>query len=333
MENEDRPATREYDLQGLFELVKDTNSSYYRLEPEEYEASMGRDYVHLKEVMANWGFRLHTHGLNLPQDELETIFKYGLMTWYIDKITERTRIGLGLRSYVENVRDNEKRVNFYDFKKLMKVYHTLDESRPDIPEKMQVFCKHPNYQIFLKNSGWKYAAFHHHLMRERIMDTYLQFVQDVSESLDATGDLHMVRYIESNGQKITNIEILREMVWSEDIMRLGVVFQRLKVAVEKIGMTCQRFDKDTSFSPEQKEGIYIKLLFYDRFVTRAQELIYLLIRQAISVIHEIRDPIVDDNLELPIYRELLRWVRSSKKWCVPYNEIDLILKDPDTFLK
>jgi hypothetical protein len=329
----DGSSPENYEFKKLYDLINDTDpKSYYKMDPEEYEASMGRDYIHLKEMMRDWGFRLHCHGLTLPASELETIFRYGLMSWYINKLTEGPRIALSLKNIAENVRSNNMKIKFYDFRSLMKFYNKMDrEDRPAVPTVLQEFYRYPNYQILLKNTGWKHLSFHKHLVSESLMDTYLKFVQKIHESIEAK--YITLRHIDSNGQKIMNTEILRDMIWSEELRNLGVIFHRWKVVVEKIGLICQRFERDSTLSSDQKEDVYSKLLFYDRFASRIQELIYLTIRQAISSIHEIDDAESTTALNLPIYQEILNWIRISKNTLKPYNETDLILKKIDYFFE
>ena len=314
----------------LRDMIVDPNTEYYRLESKEYEATMGRDYFHLKERMSNWSYSLHVNGLNLPPSDLEIIFKYGLMTWYIQHMTEHTRIGLELRGMADEIEQNKRRIRFYDFKKLMIVYRDL-EVRPEIPQNLTHLQKYQNYQLLMKDSGWKYVSFHRYLVMNRLYESYGRFVRDLNTYVEESHRLDMVRYIESNGQKIMNTEMIREMVWSEDLRRLGIFFQRWKVAIEKLGRTCQNFNSDDTLDTEQKKKTYDRLLFYDRLVTRVQELVFLLLRQGISTVHEIEDP-VTRNLELPVYQEILKWIRESNRALLPYNDVDLILKEIEHFL-
>jgi hypothetical protein len=239
---------------------------------------------------------------------------------------------LSLKSLSENVTTNKIRIKFYDFRRLMKFYDKMDKSiRPDMPIEIRELCQYPNYQIMLKYHGWKHISFHKHLVSENLLNLYLKFVQNIHETIEKS--YVTLRHIDSNGQKILNTEMLREMMWSEELGKLGVVFQRWKVVVEKMSSLCQRFENDDTFTLDQKKGAYSKLLFYDRFTARVQELIYLLIRQSVSNIHEMDDPISTDALNLPIYREILNWIQNSKNSLKPYNETDLMLKDTEDFFK
>lgn len=326
-------SSKDFDIKYLYHLINDTKpGTYYELRDEEYEASMGRDYIELNKIMGNWGRRLHSDGLNLHISELETIFKYGIMTWYINKLIERPQAVLSLRTYRQDIQSGKFRINFYDFKRLMNLYANLDVSiKPKLPSELQKIQKFSNYQLLLRSSGWKYMSFHQYLLMEGILDIYFKFADKINCAIDNSGEFNVILSNDSY-DKLLNIDILREMVWFDEIKKLGAVYQRWKIIIEKLEIICQKFDTDNTICTQQKQNIYSRLLFCDRFVTRIQEMIYLMVRQSISTIYEIRDPILE-KMNLPIYRELSKWIKNSKNCLNKYDETDLIFKDTDYFFE
>lgn len=315
----------------LLRLVMDPNEPYLKLSTNIYEASMGNEYFELRENLEDWGYKLHEHGLNLSVSDMELIFKFGIMDWYILEITKIHRILLKFKTYITNVKNGNIRIVFYDFKELMILYSNIDQDvRPQIPKELSTLILAKNYQIFLKDNGWNHPSFHQHLFKERIMNSYLNFVQLVIDSIYKN-----VKYIDNTKivSNVLNIEYLRNAVLNDDLRKLGIVFQRWKIIVEKMGGICQKFETDKTMTTERKERIYSNFLIIDRLTTRIQELIYLMINQSIASILNTPD-LISENINLPIYHTILNWIRNpnSNNCLNPVSDYDLVSRDIRWFL-
>jgi hypothetical protein len=306
--------------------------AYSRLDPNEYEASLGRDYIRLKGEMPDWGYRLHVHGLHLPMEDMDIIFKYGLLSWYVEHFLGHYRTALRLRSYYDDVVSEKRRVRFYDLIEFLKFYAELEPrlQRP-LSQEIEFLKPFKNYQLLLKGSGWKHRSFHLYLENEKRMEMYLEFIQNLIEAIEQSNDYDVLSEVHQTHQKITDTETIREMIYSDDLKRLGIIFQRWKIVVEKISNVCARFETDDTFTVNQKEMIYENMLFYDRFTSRVQEMIYFKIREAIGAVYDILGGI--SALDKPVYNviDILVSGESGQKLIGPYNESDLFTRDIDYF--
>lgn len=102
-------------------------------------ASLGNDYHELRLRYPNWSYDLHSRGNILGNDKLEIIAVHGIITWYIDQMSD-IDINYPYKKKIDELCTDFKSITFYDFQKLCKFSSQWD-----------------NYKDHIKNSnGYKY---------------------------------------------------------------------------------------------------------------------------------------------------------------------------------
>jgi hypothetical protein len=300
------------------------SGEYSKLGVGEYEASMGHEYFKLKSIMRDWGNRLHSHGLQLPGNELEIIFRTGLLVWYVDYLTQYYVDIQDLEKHYQDVVAGKRRVCFYDMIRYRKLYNVLKKRRITCThtEKVLQFIEsmrgHKSYQSILHANGYRDPiSFHDYLISREIADTYLQFIRQIAES--SHHDLPKSRLLDKHN--------LVDMVCSPYVVRLGTIFQRQKIIVENLEKLCENFGTDDTFSQETRGKIYSDLLIYDRFATRVQEMIFHEVCKVILCVlgtDTLGDEI--DPLDHQVYDEIEKIINSvgGDRLIAPQNKLIVI---------
>lgn len=275
----------------FIELLMDPKTRYIKLTDQEYEASLGREYTDLKLIMPDWSSRLHTHGLKLPSTELETMFKHGMLKWYIEYMTQYYRSIKSLETY-----DVHSRLQFYDFKRYWNLYiqaKDLIGFEIDVPIWMLDISIHQNYYTFCRFNGWRHISFDSYV-KDNKFESYEKFISDLSKIESQYLDVK-VKSAKSAKSAKSNSMYFDTISRDLHLLKLGIVFLRLKVIVEKLSKICETKDSES------------KLLILDRFATRIQEMIYLKIKfyvlgvQYSNLLYDEIDKIIqkNNNLILP----------------------------------
>lgn len=208
-------------------------------------ASLGADYKSLKLLYPLWSSELHAYGDIMENNKLETIAVEGLIKWYL---TNNIQINIEYNYYESLVMfiSNPSKISYYDmyelnklaeFAKIPKIIETVCQSKD------QEFLKKYKIDIFKKYSAVPWSKF---MLDNITYDTIINFLSELKKFIEIKNHWFGVTSWYSTFLKLY-----------PEIKKLGIIFQRFKVVLEKISMNSHK-------------DIY-KL---DKFVDKIQETIY-----------------------------------------------------------
>ena len=187
-------------------------------------AEFGRTYHELKGIYPNWAQELHDQGHVLDNDKLQTIFNEGLLLWYIKKECAPMHTTAQI---------NINTIKYYDFKGLLVIARKFGI---DVPATLVPFENFGSFQQY-KSSLYMYMGIklrhgeHYDYMsfaslaRTELLDDLTQLVTSIQE--------HCTNIMEHfGGDVIRGIQQL--VIAHTELPKLGLIFQRFKVVLEKI---------------------------------------------------------------------------------------------------
>lgn len=236
------------------------------LTTEEMNADFGNTYIELKNEYPDWSKNLHENGNILEINDLKKIFCRGLLLWYIKYCLKKT--GLNLFGVQEIY------TSFYEIKKLIKFFY---ETNPDILDtKLKNLLKYDSYQSLMLTDRIKPCeSFKKYIVRHDLKNNINVLIAEKSkyETLRET----------ICGEKSLENFIYDTMILTH-IVKLGTVFQRWKIVLEKM-----------SIASINKDDLYMKNIYLvDKFLTVIQEMILLYVN---SYINLLKDAFITNNSE------------------------------------
>lgn len=219
------------------------------------EADFGRTYVELKSAYPNWSRDLHGMGNYLSDDKLQLIFDEGLLLWYIKYETVYPN------SYVPNSVDS---ITFYEFKSLIKIALRYKIS---VPEELIEIYSYDNYQMvyfrkYLINAKSIASVKVNECISFKGMiafEGYHSTIESILEQVKFRTNNILTHF---SGNFVTGIRDL--IIKHTAVSKLGLVFQRWKVVLEKM----------SEHVSQMGEEYGKKMYKIDLLLERLQELIY-----------------------------------------------------------
>lgn len=203
----------------------------------EIGADGGKTYIELFKSYPSWPTELHSIGHIMEDDKLQHIFSKGIMLWYIKYIFAKYGIPNDTCTYPPTIR------SFYDFKMGMKLLYHFDRSFYDgLPADLKMTSNYTSWQVKIKEyKNSQIVSFNDYF---KTHEEHIEITKRITE---------ISKIFEGN---VYNIII--RTVDSTILFKLGIVFQRWKIVLEKISGGAS---SDITYS-------------IDMFLTQLQQIIY-----------------------------------------------------------
>jgi hypothetical protein len=188
------------------------------------QASLGADYYKLNnyynsESKFNWSKELHANGHIMDIDKLEEIAVYGIISWYIE-----TNINFDIyynyNERLEHFINFPKNIGYYDWLKINKLAESI------------------NIELILKNkTGSKHLellSYNYEILKKYAIHSWGNFI------IDKVGYDKLISFLKLLYEYVKNNYFLNMPFYDlfleryPDIKKFGIIFQRLKIVLEKI---------------------------------------------------------------------------------------------------
>lgn len=271
-----------------------------KLTDYEISADLGRNYTELTEIYRDWSFDLHKFGNILSSDKLKIIFSKGLMLWYIQYYLKKNGL-------YDNTTKITHIADFYDFYIIMsflkKINHNILKTFPSVLLQLSDYY---NYQIaFIKMKLESYR-----FMNFIEQNNYNEYLHKISEIINEQCN---------KIKKICEDKSLSEFCYSildnTIVVRLGIVFQRWKIVLEKMNNVAK--DKNDEFM----KSMYV----IDKLLNKIQEIICTYVNDLVNEIINSIEYCYDNKIKL---NESPEWITSNGD----YIKIIKIMHDDNHFL-
>lgn len=194
-------------------------SEYTELTDELKQASLGYEYHNLKLFDTNWASNLHNNGNILEFNILKNYAKYGLINWYMDKISE-TDSSINLNYELEILENKliNNNIQYYQLKNFGCILKYFKIKFPIITE----LCNTDRYKIEQKYKDMTHKKLFLILIEKNkiIKDNMIELIQSLKIIIDSNPLFNKMSlldfFIENN----------------EDIVNLTIIFLRLKIIIE-----------------------------------------------------------------------------------------------------
>lgn len=221
------------------------------LTPYEMNADFGNTYCELKAEYPFWSKDLHEKGNILEEEKLQIIFCRGLLLWYI-----RHCIGkCGLNLFMHN---KCQKYTFFETISLIKFFCEINKNIVD--ESLLNILKYDSYQSLMLTDKTKLcSSFKEYKLKHNIDCAIQKLINEKDKYNKIYEELCCNKSIES---------FIYEQLLLTPIVKIGIMFQRWKIVLEKMGDYME--DKDDTYMK--------KMYLVDKFLTNVQEMILLCVK-------------------------------------------------------
>ena len=217
------------------------------------KASLGMEYFELNKYYPNWSNELHSFGNIMDNEQLEYIAVYGIIHWYHTK-----NVNFDICYYFYNnlqmFKNNPKTMTFYDmielnkladFANIPKIYNIKSKS------KHMEYLINDDKSIFIKYANLPWIE-------------YIESIIDINKIEEFINKLY--NYINYN------IEWFGTSCWLNvfldkypDIKKMGIIFQKFKILLEKIHKNPDIYKLDIFVEMIQSSIYSLCKYYYDNF--------------------------------------------------------------------
>jgi hypothetical protein len=188
-------------------------------------ADFGTTYYELAATYPDWAIELHNYGNYLDNEKLEIIATKGIIHWYCKHELYNIDPSYPYFEKLNKFYLNPEKIEYYDWIKICKISNKFKINRKIFPS----YSFYNPWKFNFLNECFPANRDYHQLIFGKILLIHYT-EKEISNFILAI--LRKIKPLEFYFEKLTIINTFIEN--NDEIKKLGIIFQRLKVIVEKM---------------------------------------------------------------------------------------------------
>ena len=333
----------------FYEYIKKLNISFTQL-LKEAEFNLYSEIPPIKDAnvksIDKWSILIHEHGNQITIESCNIIFKYGLLTYYLNQLFGTSKLYniyvINPIEYINSLPDDWKKLNYEQYKKLTNIitafkinnfkidnYNYLKEDGNDVITNQllkYIKTKYKNKNIWKKQQdtldkiimdysiGLDFNDFLKQIEKISNINIIYEIYAYIYKQYDGDKFTYQINNIDKLNNKLKNIELKNFMnnnkeymsnykenikfilqnnkylkknticdtllYKNSELLKLGIIYNRLKVMVEKIGKNYEKYKESENNSmlhmikEEQESYKGVNYYILDQITDEIQKFIY-----------------------------------------------------------